>query len=128
MIYTYATIIVPLSVATALRNVAQKLDRNETDGMFIVGLSATGNAPATHFISSGQVPDTFAAAIRSPTLLDTKAQAAFAKEGLAYPFTLTQITAALAGCSISDGTFNSLPESPFQMMARLGLKMVQVPI
>ena len=118
MIYTHATIIVTSSVATALRNVAQKLDRAQTDGMFTTGLSATGSAPASHFVSSGQVPETFAAAMRSPSLLNTTAQAAFIKEGLTYPFTLTQITSALAGCSISDGTFNSLPESPHQFMAR----------
>ena len=128
MIYTHASIIVTLAVATALRNVAQKLDRNETDGMFKTGLSATGNAPASHFISSGQVPETFAAAMRSPSLLNTTAQAAFIKEGLNYPFTLTQITAALAGCSISDGTFNALPETPHQFIARLGLQIVRTAI
>ena len=128
MVYTHASIIITLAVATALRNVAQKLDRAETNGMFTTGLSATGNAPASHFISSGQVPDTFAAAIRSPALLNTTAQAAFVKEGLAYPFTLTQVTAALAGCSISDGTFNNLPETPHQFIARMGLQIVRVSI
>ena len=128
MNYTHATIIVTLAVATALRNVAQKLDRNETDGMFKTGLSATGNAPASHFVSSGQVPETFAAAIRSPALLNTTAQAAFIKEGLTYPFTLTQVTAALSGCSISNGTFNALPETPHQFIARMNLQIVRTAI
>ena len=128
MVYTHATIIVTLSVATALRNIAQKLDRNETDGMFKTGLSATGNAPASHFISSGQVPASFAAAIRSPALLNTTARAAFIAEGLTYPFTLTQVTAALSGCSISDGTFNGQTETPHEFIARLGLKIVRAAI
>ena len=128
MIYTHASIILTLAVATALRNVAQKLDRNETNGMFTTGLSATGNAPASHVISSGQVPSTFAAAMRSPSLLNTTAQAAFLAEGLTYPFTLTQITAAMAGCSISDGTFNALPETPHQFIARFGLQIVRTAI
>ena len=128
MVYTHASIIIPLSVATALRNIAQKLDRNETDGMFKTGLSATGNTPASHFISSGQVPASFADAIRSPALLNTTAQAAFIAEGLTYPFTLTQVTAALSGCSISDGTFNALPETPHQFIARLGLQIVRTAI
>ena len=133
MIYEHATIIIPLSVATALRRLAQVLDRSETDGMFTTALSATGNLPATHFVSSGQVPDVFAQAIRSPSILHTKAQAAFAKEGVTYPFTLAQVTAALSGCSISDGTrtvvidgvSTVIDEGPHAFIARLGLQMIK---
>ena len=125
MNYEYATIIIPLAVATALRNVAQLLDRAETDGMFVAGLSATGNLPATHFISSGQVPTSFVQAIRSPATLNTLAQTAFAKASQAYPYSLAQITAVLASCFISDGTFNSLPETPFAFIARNGLMQIK---
>jgi len=133
VIYEHATIIIPLSVATALRRLAQVLDRSETDGMFTTALSATGNLPATHFVSSGQVPDVFAQAIRSPSILHTKAQAAFAKEGVTYPFTLAQVTAALSGCSISDGTrtvvidgvSTVIDEGPHAFIARLGLQMIK---
>jgi hypothetical protein len=133
MTYVEATIVIPLAVATALRNVAQKLDRNETDGMFITGLSATGNLPATHFVSSGKMPDVFIEAIKSPALLHTRAQAAFLAANVAYPYTLSQITAALSGCSISDGTrtvlIDTVPtvvsEGPHAFIARLGLKMIQ---
>ena len=125
MTYTHATVVITLSVASALRKLSQMLDRNETDGMFTVGLSATGNLPASHFVSSGQVPDVFASAIRSPSTLNTLAQAAFAKEGVTYPYTLTQVTAALSGCSISDGTFNGLPETPHAFIARMGLQMIK---
>jgi len=134
--YEHATIIVTAAVAAALRNLAQKLDRSETDGMFVTGLSATGNTPATHFVSSGQVPDVFAQAIRSPSILHTKAQAAFAKEGVTYPFTLVQVTAALSGCSISDstrtvvidGVSTVVDEGPHEFIARLGLQMVRTPL
>jgi len=133
MDYTHATIVITLPVAAALRRLSQMLDRNETDKMFITGLSATGNAPATHFVSNGQMPESFAAAIRSPSVLNTRAQAAFAKEGAAYPFNLTQVTAALSGCSISDGTRTVLidgvstvvDEGPHEFIARLGLKIVR---
>jgi len=133
MIYEHATIVITATVASALRNLAQKLDRNQTDGMFTTGLSATGNTPATHFVSSGQVPDVFAQAIRSPSILHTKAQAAFLKEGVAYPFTLVQVTAALSGCSISDGTrtvvidsvSTVVDEGPHAFIARLGLQMIK---
>ena len=133
MTYEHATIVVTATVASALRRLAQVLDRSETDGMFTTALSATGNTPATHFVSSGQVPDVFAQAIRSPSILHAKAQAAFLKEGVTYPFTLTQVTAALSGCSISDGTrtvvidgvSTVVPEGPHAFIARLGLQMIK---
>ena len=133
MTYEHATIVITLSVATALRKLAQMLDRNETDGMFTTSLSVTGNLPASHFVSSGQVPKVFMQAVRSPALLNTQAQAAFAREGAAYPYTLTQITAVLAACNISDGTrtvlVDTVPtvvsEGPHEFIARLGLKMIR---
>jgi len=133
MTYEHATIVITATVASALRRLAQVLDRSETDGMFTTALSATGNLPATHFVSSGQVPDVFAQAIRSPSILHTKAQAAFAKEGVTYPFTLAQVTAALSGCSISDGTrtvvidgvSTVVNEGPHAFIARLGLQMIK---
>ena len=136
MIYENATIIIPLSVATALRKLSQMLDRAETDGMFTTGLSATGALPATHFVSSGQVPAGFMRAVESPALLNTKAQAAFATAGVTYPYTLAQITAALSGCSVSNGTrtvvVNSIPtivsESPQEFITRMGLKMLAATI
>ena len=136
MIYTHATVVVTLAVAVALRRLSQMLDRNETDGMFTTKLSATGNAPATHFVSNGQVPEAFAQSIRSPAALHTRAQAAFAKEGVAYPFSAAQITAALSGCSISDGTRTVLidgvstvvAEGPHEFIARLGLQIVRTPL
>ena len=136
MIYTQATIVIPLAAVIALRKLSQMLDRIETDGMFTTGLSATGNLPATHFISSGQVPDGFATALRSPSLFNTTAQAAFAKEGVSYPYTLAQVTNALSICSISDGTRTVMidgvstvvNEDPHAFIARLGLKMLTGPL
>jgi len=133
MTYEHATIVITLSVASALRKLAQLLDRNETDGMFISELSATGNLPATHFVSSGKMPDVFIQAMKSPALLHTRGQAAFLAANIAYPYTLSQITAALAACSISDGTrtvlIDTVPtvvsEGPHAFIARLGLKMIQ---
>lgn len=134
MIYEHATIVIPLSVAVRLRKLSQMLDRSETDGMFVVELSATGNGPATHFVNSGQMPAQFMESVKSPTLLHTRAQAAFAKENTAYPFTQAQVTAALALCSISNGTrtvvIDTVPtvvsESPLDFIARLGLQPVRV--
>ena len=50
----FATIIVPATQAQAAREAAAKIPGGE--GMLTAGLSATGNAPATHYISSGWIP------------------------------------------------------------------------
>ena len=47
-------IIVPAAQAQAARDAAAQIPGGE--GMFTAGLSATGNAPATHYISSGWIP------------------------------------------------------------------------
>jgi hypothetical protein len=60
--------------------------------------------------------------------METVARAAYLKEGIPFPFTTNQIINALGNCVISDGTFDAgegpVPESPFQLMDRLGLKFV----
>lgn len=50
----FATIIVTTAQAQAARDAAAQIPGGE--GMFTSELSATGNAPATHFISSGWIP------------------------------------------------------------------------
>jgi len=50
----FATIIVTAAQAQAARDAAAQIPGGE--GMFAAGLSATGNAPATHYISSGYMP------------------------------------------------------------------------
>lgn len=133
MIYKPMTIVATSAVVTIMRKLSQVLDRNETDGMFVSPLSATGNLPATHFVSSGQIPLSYAQAALSPLLIHTQAQAAFLKEGIPYPFTLAQVTAMLSGCSISDGIrtviIDTVPtvvaETPFDFISRLGLKPIQ---
>jgi len=102
--------------------------------MFVVGLSATGNAPATHYISAGLITSDMAALLPC-TSVTTDAEgkqtvstrpgmpeavpALAAKAGITT--TKAQIDALYAAVDISD-------QEPFAAMARLGLKMVQVPL
>lgn len=133
MNYEHANLVIPLVAVATLRDLAKMLDRNETDNMFIVGLSPTGELPATHFISTGPVPADFALNIRSDALLYTKGQAAFLKEKKVYPYTAKQVKDALAGCTVTDGkkkivknakTYD-VPESAFALLDRLGLKLIR---
>lgn len=125
MKYQHATIVVTNAVAVNLRKLSQMLDRSETDGMFIRGLSATGNPPATHWISSGAVPKVFITKLSSATALEAAARAAYLKEETTFPFTPAQIANALSKCTISDGTFNDAPEGVPELLERLGLKFIQ---
>lgn len=139
--YVHATVVVTTAVATNLRKLSQMLDKGDLDGLFRTGLSATGNAPPTHFISNGPVPAAYLNAITSPTRLFTKAKAAYVEDGVTFPFTQTQVTNALNKCVVSDGTYNDPTinpqtgqpvgirnEGPHELIARLGLQFVRVPL
>lgn len=133
MKYQHATLIVTAAVAVNLRELSQMLERSETDGMFTTALSATGDLPATHYISSGMVPKAYIVALSTPVKLKAAADAAYAKEGVTQPFTQLQVTNALSKCTVSDGTTTVMidgvstvvAEGPHELIARLGLKMIQ---
>lgn len=57
----FATIIVTAAQAQAARDAAAQIPGGE--GMLTSELSATGNAPATHFISSGYMPEEIVQAV-----------------------------------------------------------------
>ena len=131
---TLRTIIIPASAAPNARALCKGLAGVPGDGMFVTGLSATGKAPATHYISSGPISTEMAALLPCKTVTKNKdgkdvvttapgmpdavpALAAKAK----ISTTKTKITALYAAIDVSD-------QPPFEAMARLGLQMVQVPL
>ena len=131
---TLRTIIIPASAAPNARALCKGLAGVPGDGMFVTGLSATGKAPATHYISSGPISEGMAALLPCKTVTKDKdgkdvvttapgmpdavpALAAKAK----ISTTKTKITALYASIDVSD-------QKPFAAMARLGLQIVQVPL
>ena len=127
-------IIIPASAQAKAQALCAGLAGQAGAGMFVVGLSASGNAPATHYISSGPVSDEMAALLPCKSIT-TDAQgnqqttttpgmpeavpALAAKAGITA--TKTQINALYAAIDVSD-------QEPFAALARLGLKIVQVPL
>lgn len=123
--------IVPLSVVDACRAIAAGFGPGGV-GMWVVGLSPTGDAPATHFVSSGYVPAEFAglspfkeyARDKDGALVEVNAYAGDAatvsalatKAGL--KLTETQVKAIFAASDVST-------QPVFEAMDRLGLKPVQ---
>lgn len=131
---TLRTIILPAAVAVAARGLTKGLAGQAGDNMFVTGLSATGNAPPTHYISSGPISDDMAALLpcisvtkdaegldvitKAPGMPDA-VPALATKAGLST--TLTKIKALYAAIDVSD-------QPPFEAMARTGLKLVAVPL
>jgi hypothetical protein len=130
----HRTIIIPASVQPNARALCKGLAGVAGDGMFVTGLSATGNAPATHYVSSGPISEDMAALLPCKTVTQDNdgkdiitpapgmpdavpALAAKAK----ISTTKTKITALYAAIDVSD-------QPPFEAMARMGLQIVQVPL
>ena len=124
------TIIIPASLQTKAQGLTKGLAGTAGDGMFTTGLSATGNAPATHYVSSGPISDDMAALLpctsvdadgnvtTTPGMPD--AVPALAKKA-GITTTLAAIKTLYASIVVSD-------QEPFAAMARLGLQIVRVPL
>lgn len=118
------TIVVTAGVAVNIRELSRRLGNVDLDGMFQTRLSATGNLPATHYISSGYIRPAYINAFTDPVRLFTVAKRAWEDDGDVFPFTQIQVTNKLALCTVTDGTYNGQPEDGYQMIARLGLKII----
>ena len=130
----HRTIIVPANKQALSQALTVGLAGSAGDGMFVVGLSATGKAPATHFISSGPISTEMAALLPCKTVTQDKDGKAVVTTAPGMPeavpdlaatakisTTKAKITALYASIDVSD-------QPPFEAMARLGLQIVQVPL
>jgi len=73
MIKVRRALIVTAAIAPLARQLAGALPSG--DDMFVAGYSPTGEAPATHYVSDGDIDETIAAALTSPeTLVSMLAQ------------------------------------------------------
>jgi len=76
----FATIIVSAAQAQAARDAAAQFTGGE--GMLTAGLSATGNAPATHYISSGYMPAEIVDALTMCAISESPTDEAMTDKGL----------------------------------------------
>ena len=131
---SFRTIIIPASVAVNARNLCKGLAPGSGDGMFTTGLSATGKAPATHYISSGPINHDMAALLPCKTVTQDKDGKAVVTTAPGMPDAVPEL-AAKAKISTTKAKITALYASidvseqpPFEAMARLGLQIVQVPL
>ena len=113
--YIYRTLICPAALAPTLQAMMVQLAGPAGEGMFVVGLSPTGTAPATHYISTGAIGIEFELPLSSPEAMHATCEAA----GVAV--TLEQCQAILSACVIVDLEIETAQET----LDRLGLKLVQ---
>ena len=130
----HRTIIIPASVQPNARALCKGLAGIAGDGMFTTGLSATGKAPATHYISSGPISHDMAALLPCKRVSKDKDGKDLTTTDPGMPDAVPDL-AAKAKISTTKAKIETLYASidvsdqpPFEAMARLGLQMVQVPL
>ena len=128
---SYRTLIIPASEHAMSKQLCKGLAGEAGGGMFLTGLSPTGNEPPTHYISAGHISDEMASILPckhvakdkdgkdvitvNPGLPDAvPTLAAKAK----ITVTKTKVTGLYSKIDVSD-------EDPFSAMDRLGLKLVK---
>ena len=126
MIYLFRTIIVPDAIVSTVRALADSFGPAAA-GMWTTPLSPTGNLPATHWISTGQIGDDFAAIMPFSHMVDgvwttePYSAAAFVAlaeaAGIAAP-PVEAIEQIMRMVDVSD-------QDAFTAMARLGLGLAK---
>ena len=130
--YTHRVIIVPAAFQQLAQGLCEAVAEGDAGrGMFTTGLSATGELPATHYISSGHIEQQFADILPLTTVTQDG-------EGLPDIHTrpgnvaAVESMAAQSGIELPPGTIAALfaaidvsAQGPFEAMARLGLSFSQ---
>ena len=131
--WTHRTIIVPAVFADAARAACAGLAGPGGSGMFTTPLSPTGEAPPTHYISSGLIEAPFAdllpltsvnyAENGTPSVETRPGNVALTVQlagDAGLPITEAEVSALLAAVDVSDQVAEDA-------LARLGLKIISTP-
>jgi len=129
MQYLHRCLIVPTTIAPTVRALADSFGP-AASGMWTTALSADGNLPASHWISSGLIGNDFAAimpfshdvdGVWTTEPYDPAAFVALTEANGVTPPPVEAIQQIMSMVDVSD-------QDPFAAMERLGLQMVQVPL
>lgn len=129
-IYTNLTIILPAAAQALAQALCTAAAGEAGSGMFTTGLSATGEAPATHYISSGALEAKFAAILPLGTV--TTVDEVTTVERSAGDLAAVVQLAADAGVAVDMETVSGLfaaldvtAQDPSAAMERLGLRPLE---
>ena len=126
------TIIVPAALVENAKKLGSYVDAHG-EGMFTTALSPSGNLPATHYISSGVVDEAFAAIMEDGDMLDAAATAGAQKHGKSKATSKQAALDLVANSTVHEGSRkyaqgNDINEGPHELIARLGLKIINPPL
>jgi hypothetical protein len=125
--WVYRTMIVTAADAVTARTIAEGIAPVSGAGMWMSGLSATGSAPATHYISTGSIGPEWGPMLPLKTyengeLIDTypgdSAMLWAACQQYQIPVTEQQVLDLYANSDVTE-------QEPQVALARLGLQQVQ---
>ena len=133
--WDFRTLIIPTSQAQLARDIAATLSPTAGQNMWITGLSATGNAPATHYVSTGLISPEFAALVPEQVWeQDANGDWTLVGSTPGDPVLCYQMCVA-AGMSVTQAEVDAVyaaadvtAQEPFVAMGRMGLQMVQEPL
>ena len=128
-IYTNLTIVLPAAAQALAQGLCVAAAGEAGAGMFTTGLSATGEAPATHYISSGAVESKFADILPLSTIttVDEVETVERSAGDVAAVIQLAKDAGQTVDAQTIGGLFAALDvtaQDPFAAMERLGLQLV----
>ena len=133
--WDFRTLITTAATTPLARDIAATLSPSGGQQMWLTGLSATGNAPATHYVSTGLISPEFAALVPEQTWeQDVNGNWVQTGSTPGDPVLCYQMCVA-AGMTVTQAQINAVyaaadvtAQEPFTAFGRMGLKMVQVPL
>ena len=133
--WAFRTLITTAATTPLARDIAATLSPSGGQQMWLTGLSATGTAPATHYVSTGLISPEFAALVPEQTWeQDENGDWVQTGSTPGDPVLCYQMCVA-AGMSVTQAEVDAVyaaadvtAQEPFVAFGRMGLKMVQVPL
>ena len=133
--WDFRTLTIPTSQVQLARDIAATLSPSGGQQMWLTGLSATGSAPATHYVSTGLISPEFAALVPEQ-VWEQDANGDWVQTGstpgdpvLCYQMCVAQgMTVTQAQINAVYAAADVTAQEPFVAFSRMGLKMVQVPL
>jgi hypothetical protein len=130
----FRTMIIPADQVALAREIAVTLDPAHNANMWITPLSPTGAEPATHYISTGEIPDGFAVMVPCVFWAWENDEWVVTDAYPGDPITVYEACVA-AGMTVTQDEIDTLfaeadvsDQDPFVAMGRLGVQLVQEPL
>lgn len=118
------TIIIPANQVGVGRQLGVEID-SHGHGMFTTALSVNGLPPASHYVSSGLMDESFASSLNSGLSLHAATVAGAARQNIPKVTTEADAVNIVATAVVHDGFDpEGNPEGPHELLARLGLKII----